>query len=89
MEWQGQLKDREMSDWTRTDIQHSGVPGELRGLEHLHKGYGILPWSGLIQPAIDLARNGFVVSQDLVNYMASAIAGQSNFLVNDSMHFLH
>ena len=77
---------KETSDRIQADMQHSGVPGELRGLEHLHKGYGILPWSGLIQPAIDLARNGFVVSQDLVNYMASAIAGQSNFLVNDSMY---
>jgi len=63
----------------------SGVPGELRGLEHLHTKYGRLPWSTLIQPAINLARNGFVVSQDLVNYMKSAIIGNpsGNFLVND------
>lgn len=62
-----------------------GVPGELRGLEHLHTKYGRLPWSTLIQPAINLARNGFVVSQDLVNYMKSAITGNpaGNFLVND------
>lgn len=29
----------------------SGVPGELRGLEHLHKKYGCLSWKVLIEPA--------------------------------------
>ncbi|KAB8336658.1 hypothetical protein FH972_020969 [Carpinus fangiana] len=61
----------------------SGVPGELRGLQHLHDGYGILPWATVMQGAIKLARNGFRVSSDLVRYMASATAGQDNFLVNN------
>lgn len=34
-------------------------------------------------PAIKLARFGYPVGRDLVNYMASAIAGQDNFLVNN------
>lgn len=57
----------------------SGVPGELRGLEHLHKTYGTLPWKHLMQPAIKLARYGFRVSEDLVKYM-----GTSTFMVTDS-----
>src|SRR5207249_82555 len=63
----------------------SGVPGELRGLQHLHENYGVLPWSTVLLPAAKVARNGWTVNEDLVNYMASAIssAGEnstSNFL---------
>ncbi|KAI9877470.1 MAG: hypothetical protein M1830_003820 [Pleopsidium flavum] len=58
----------------------SGVPGELRGLEHLHHNYGVLPWSTVLQPAINTARFGFPVTQDLVSYMRSATSGHSDFL---------
>lgn len=66
----------------------SGVPGEVRGLQRLHDNYGKLPWATVLTPAVNVARNGWTVNQDLVNYMASAIssAGQnttSNFLVDD------
>ncbi|KAI4112950.1 MAG: hypothetical protein LQ345_005975 [Seirophora villosa] len=61
----------------------SGVPGELRGLEYLHKHFGKLPWSHVMQPAINAARNGFQVTQDLVNYMNAATRNQENFLVNE------
>lgn len=67
----------------RANLETSGVPGELRGLERLHKGYGKLPWPQVMQPAIDVARNGFTVTQDLVNQEESAIAGGPNFLVED------
>jgi gamma-glutamyltranspeptidase / glutathione hydrolase len=59
------------------------VPGELRGLEHLHKNYGKLPWSTLFQPAIRVARYGFPVTQDLVRYMASATNYPQDFLTKD------
>ncbi|KAL8932446.1 MAG: hypothetical protein Q9216_006831 [Gyalolechia sp. 2 TL-2023] len=61
----------------------SGVPGELRGLEYLHQHLGKLPWSHVMQPAINLARNGFLVTADLVRYMDSATKGQDNFLVDE------
>ncbi|RMZ16606.1 hypothetical protein D0860_00996 [Hortaea werneckii] len=61
----------------------SGVPGELRGTAHLHSKYGQLPWKDVIMPAAKVAREGFPVTQDLVDYMASAVSGIDNFLVND------
>lgn len=61
----------------------SGVPGELRGLAHLHQNYGLLPWNELVMPAVNVARYGFPVTPDLVRYMASATAGESNFLVDN------
>ena len=61
----------------------SGVPGEVAGLAHLHQNYGSLPWKMLVMPAVNLARNGWQVTQDLVRYEMSAIEGIDNFLVND------
>ena len=37
----------------------SGVPGSVDGMIEMHKKYGVLPWKDLVQPAIDLALNGF------------------------------
>ncbi|KAF7513650.1 hypothetical protein GJ744_007701 [Endocarpon pusillum] len=58
----------------------SGVPGEVRGLAHLHENHGNLAWKTVMQPAIDTARNGWAVTTDLVNYMNAATAGQADFL---------
>lgn len=56
----------------------SGVPGEVRGLEYIHRKYGILPWSKLVSPSVQVARAGFPVTADLVRYMAD-----HKFLVED------
>jgi gamma-glutamyltranspeptidase/glutathione hydrolase len=40
-----------------------GVPGTVAGLEAIHKKFGSLPWKDLVQPAIDLARNGYQVTE--------------------------
>jgi len=40
----------------------SGVPGSVDGMEKAHKKYGKLAWKELIQPAVNLARNGFSIT---------------------------
>ena len=42
-----------------------GVPGTLSVLELAHQAHGKLPWSRLLQPAIDLAVSGFKISPRL------------------------
>lgn len=39
------------------------VPGTVAGLAELHARHGSLPWRRLLKPAIDLARDGYVVSE--------------------------
>jgi gamma-glutamyltranspeptidase/glutathione hydrolase len=58
----------------------SGVPGEPRGLEHLHKKYGKLKWKTVVTPAVNVARYGFRVTADTVGCMDSATAGTYDFL---------
>ncbi|RDA93323.1 hypothetical protein CP533_2014 [Ophiocordyceps camponoti-saundersi (nom. inval.)] len=58
----------------------SGVPGELRGLHYLHSKYGKLDWSQLVMPSVNLARYGFVVTEDLANRINSE---SNTFLTDD------
>jgi gamma-glutamyltranspeptidase/glutathione hydrolase len=41
----------------------SGVPGSVDGMVEAHKKFGSLPWEQIVQPAIDLALNGFTVTE--------------------------
>ena len=40
----------------------AGVPGSVMGMWQAHDSLGSLPWSRLIQPSIDLAANGFLLT---------------------------
>ncbi|KMQ84763.1 trna-dihydrouridine synthase 4-like protein, partial [Lasius niger] len=43
------------------------LPALLKGLEFAHASYGKLPWHDVVEPSAKLAREGFVVSKDLVD----------------------
>ena len=43
----------------------AGVPGSPAGLHELHQKFGSLPWAAVVQPAIVLARDGFLVTRRL------------------------
>ena len=48
-----------------------GIPGTVAGLEAAHSKYGTLPWKDLVQPAIDLALNGFTLTKHEANDLNS------------------
>ncbi len=41
----------------------TGVPGSVDGMVEAHRKYGKLTWAQVLQPAIDLAQNGFKITQ--------------------------
>ncbi|MDH1429281.1 gamma-glutamyltransferase family protein [Comamonas aquatica] len=48
-----------------------GTPGAVRMLELAHREHGKLPWASLLQPAIQLAEQGFKVSPRLHTLLSS------------------
>ena len=56
--------DDELEDMDGDEIspeRHAAVPGTVGGLYRAHERHGDLAWETLIQPAIEVARDGFVV----------------------------
>jgi len=47
-----------------------GIPGTIAGLFKVHEKFGTLPFSTLIQPAIDLANKGVIVTKKQANRLA-------------------
>jgi gamma-glutamyltranspeptidase / glutathione hydrolase len=43
----------------------AGVPGTVRGLELAHRKYGHKPWADVVNPAIELASEGYPVSYSM------------------------
>jgi len=52
-------------------VHSAGVPGSVAGIMEVYEKYGSLPFKELVQPSIDLARNGFRVTKK----QASALNG--------------
>lgn len=54
----------------------SGVPGSVAGMWEAHQKYGSLPWKDLVQPAVDIATNGFPLTErgaEGLNYIQDAL----------------
>ena len=66
--------------------QASGVPGSVAGMAEAHRKYGRLKWSDLVQPAIELAHNGFKITKRLAGSLNHA---QNEFIKeNPGKHYL-
>ncbi len=71
----GKVKDNSNHE----GILSVGVPGTVAGLYAAHEKFGKLEWSKLIQPAIYIAENGFVVSPPLARF--------SNWVLNNKTDY--
>jgi gamma-glutamyltranspeptidase/glutathione hydrolase len=56
-----------------------GVPGTVRGLALAHQHFGKLPWKDLLQPAVELAANGFLIDVTLADSLNSVVEGSTEF----------
>ncbi|MFM2375942.1 MAG: gamma-glutamyltransferase [Bacteroidota bacterium] len=56
----------------------AGIPGSVAGMVALHEKYGRLPWEQLVQPSVDLAREGYL-----------ATAHEASLLNEQRADFLH
>lgn len=63
-------------------IHASGVPGSVAGMWLAHKKHGTLPWKALVQPAVILAEQGFVVPEKLAQLIEDYIAHLNNKNIN-------
>lgn len=49
-------------------LKSVGVPGMVAGLYLAHQKYGALPWKDLVQPSVDLAEKGVILSYALAEH---------------------
>jgi gamma-glutamyltranspeptidase/glutathione hydrolase len=66
------------------DLHHNGyravgVPGTVAGLYLAWKEHGRLPWRRLVDPAVGLARGGFVVSDNLARSLESVLPAMRKY----------
>jgi gamma-glutamyltranspeptidase/glutathione hydrolase len=53
-----------------------GVPGTVAGFDKAHRLYGRLDWSELVTPAVELARDGFELSEGLAGSLGRFVEGR-------------
>lgn len=58
----------------RFSHKSSGVPGTVAGLDHILQRYGTMTWAQVAEPALRLARDGFVVTDDLADNLGASKA---------------
>ncbi|MAO98374.1 MAG: gamma-glutamyltransferase [Gammaproteobacteria bacterium] len=69
--------------------QSSGTPGAVAGMYLAHQKFGSIEWKDLIQPSIDLARNGFIVTKTLEHALENNIEKLKKFEATRKIFFKH
>ncbi len=73
----GATKNMFVANPNRYHHRAVGTPGTVRGLFLAHRTYGRLPWRRLVEPAVQLARNGFPVDENLAASLNEVLARSS------------
>ncbi len=60
----------------------AGVPGSVDGMVKAHEKYGSLAWEELVQPSVDLAANGFALTEKEADGLNR---GKENFLTYNTV----
>ena len=68
--------DPQLSRYSR---KAAGVPGTVAGLYLAHQKFGSLPWDRLVQPAVELARDGIAIT----HYQQSSLARRRDHMCQD------
>ena len=63
-----------------------GVPGTVAGLHLAWSEHGRLPWRRLVQPAVDLARDGFIMSHSLADSLAAVLPRMARYPASMSQY---
>ncbi|BAZ41686.1 gamma-glutamyltransferase [Calothrix sp. NIES-4101] len=58
-----------------------GTPGTVAGLYEVHRQYGKLPWKEVVQPAIVLAQNGFILAPKITPRSITAQEARKKFIL--------
>ena len=53
----------------KTGYLSTPVPSNLKGYEALHRAHGALPWKDVVQPALELAEEGFVLTEEFTGIL--------------------
>ncbi len=62
----------ELTDQSRRGPLAAGIPGDVAGFWYAHKQWGRLPWKDVVEPAVELARDGWTLDERHAADMASA-----------------
>jgi gamma-glutamyltranspeptidase/glutathione hydrolase len=75
------LNDKGEVDSKKADVGYLviGVPGTVKGLWEASRRYGKLDWKTLVEPALKLARDGFVVDEVLARSLRLESAEMNTF----------
>lgn len=63
----------------KTGYLSTPVPSNLKGYEALHRRYGARPWAEVVQPALELAKLGFLVDEEFVGILGVHARGLQQY----------
>lgn len=63
---------------SRMNHRYVGVPGTVRGLSLAHELYGLLAWKDVVEPAVRLASDGFVMAGGLASSLNRVVSRSRN-----------